>query len=326
MGENTLGICSLYEDSGCGNKCNTDEDSTCWWTTCYDSVKQVMAILDEVEQSLCVDLDQIWAAGCSNGGMFTFELARDSRSASRLKGIVPIVGLPHYGYSEGPLVDRVKMIGMWGRNDGVVPPISNTNDPNKTLDEDGLFYYTSSNKVMSDWTAKKGCTGNGQDPIDPEEDWSISSYKKLSCTQGCSETNDPIVGCVFDGAHECYWNLIWKPVFKYMRHGSLDNDVNCVNKKTFRYDNKEKKTCKWIAKTKTRRQKLCKIKSVVDNCPSVCYVCCANDKTFKFELDSGKEKTCSWLNKKYRIKKYCPKGQIKTQCPENCGICKKSFY
>ena len=50
---------------------------------------------------------------------------------------------------------------MWGRTDDVVPPISNTNAPNKSSDLDGWF-YTVSDKVMSDWTEGKGCIGDGQ--------------------------------------------------------------------------------------------------------------------------------------------------------------------
>lgn len=315
------GSCEVYSNSGCGDKCN-QEDSQCWWTTCYDSVEQVMAILDEVEQSLCIDLDQIWAVGCSNGSMFTFELARDSRSAPRLKGIVPVVGLPHYGYSEGPLFDNIKMMGMWGRDDDVVPPISNTNNPDKTLDEGSGWFYTSSNKVMSDWTVKKGCTGNGQDPIG-QKDWGISNYKnRLSCTQSCAEKNDHIVGCIAEAGHWCFSKFMWEPIFNYMLDdGSQDN---CVNNKNFRYKNKEKKTCKWISKTETRRQNLCQNELVVKNCPGVCGVCCANDAWFQFKLYNGKKKKCEWLNKTNRIEYYCPRGQIETQCPVNCGVCQNS--
>lgn len=211
----TEGFCDYYEDSGCD--CS-DEGSNCGWTTCYDSVDQVLSILDEVQENLCVDLDQVWAMGCSNGAMFTFELARDSRSAPRLKGIVPIVGQPHHGYSEGPLYDHIKLMGMWGRTDDVCPPFSNTDDPGKSADLDGWWYATT-DKVMSDWTTKKGCSGDGQDPIgEGEYDFGISNYPAdLTCTQGCSEREDDrIVGCIFEGGHDCSRDFMWEPIFKYM--------------------------------------------------------------------------------------------------------------
>jgi len=171
---------------------------------------------------LCVDLDQIWAVGCSNGGMFTFELAVDERSASRLAGIIPIVGLPHYGYSRGPAVEGIRMMGMWGETDTIVPPISNTDNPDKTLDTSSPgWFYTSSDKVMSDWTSGNDCSGNGQDPLSSsdEEQWGISSFgDSLTCTQGCREEADStrVVGCVFNDGHVCDKDFIWEPVFNFM--------------------------------------------------------------------------------------------------------------
>lgn len=90
-----------------------------------------------LEKKLCVDLDRIWASGCSNGGMFTHELARDSRTARFLRGIAPIVGLPHWGYSSGPLVEGISYFGMFGVDDGTVPPVTNSDTPNLTVEKKG---------------------------------------------------------------------------------------------------------------------------------------------------------------------------------------------
>jgi len=249
----TQGFCEEYRASGCG--C-AQEDSRCTWTTCYDSVQQVLGVLDEVGESLCVDLDQVWAMGCSNGGMFTFELARDGRSAPRLKGIVPIVGLPHHGYSEGPLLGDTKMIGMWGRYDEVTPPISNTDDPDRTSDPDG-WYYTSSDRVMSDWTRKKGCAGDGRDPMG-QDDFGVSNYgDALSCTQGCGErAGDSIVGCVFEGGHDCFRDFMWEPIFRYMLRGEGgdgDGPDPCTDAGgKFRLPSGKRKSCAWFAKKNPR--------------------------------------------------------------------------
>jgi len=48
---------------------------TCWWTTCEDSVAQVVALLDELGALLCLDTRRIHATGISNGGVFLYELA-----------------------------------------------------------------------------------------------------------------------------------------------------------------------------------------------------------------------------------------------------------
>ena len=44
-------------------------------------------MLEHFISDYCVDLDRIYAAGCSNGGMFVYELANDPRSAVYLAGI-----------------------------------------------------------------------------------------------------------------------------------------------------------------------------------------------------------------------------------------------
>ena len=152
--------------------------------------------------------------------MFTFELASDERSATRLAGIVPIVGLPHNGYSKGPVIS-MPMFGMYGLSDTTVPPISNTDDSYKTLDTyngmyyGGGWYYTSLLKVMMDWTEGNGCDGDGQEPL--SEEYGISEYE-LTCTQGCSEKKDSshVVGCQFDGGHVCDLDEIWGPAFNFM--------------------------------------------------------------------------------------------------------------
>ena len=79
--------CDPYgEEQGCD--CSTE--SKCSWTTCFDSVAQVVEVMDILEENVCIDLDNVWASGCSNGGMFTYELAKDERTAFRLKGIIPV--------------------------------------------------------------------------------------------------------------------------------------------------------------------------------------------------------------------------------------------
>ena len=92
----------------------------CTWTTSWDSVEQVTTLFEELDEHFCFDLDRVWAVGCSNGGMFTYELARDERSAPIFKGIVPIVGLPHYGYSTGPAIPGTSIFAMLGRHDSTV--------------------------------------------------------------------------------------------------------------------------------------------------------------------------------------------------------------
>lgn len=61
-------------------------------------------------------MNMIWATGCSNGGMFLYELAHNSRTSNILAGIAPMVGLPHNGFNFGPS-SPMSFIGMWGLRD-----------------------------------------------------------------------------------------------------------------------------------------------------------------------------------------------------------------
>jgi len=346
----TTNYCNKYSSSGCD--CETADN--CWWTTCFDSVSQTLAILDEVEQNLCVDLDQIWAVGCSNGGMFTFELAADERSAFRLAGIIPIVGLPHYGFSTGPMVEGIRMMGMWGRKDTVVPPISNTDNPDKTLDTDSNgWYYTSSNKVMSDWTSGNSCTGTGQDPLDIN-DWGIGSYSdSLSCTLGCSERDDGVrvVGCIFNGGHICYKDYMWEPIFNFM----LDKPPPppCTENKddTFLLKKTKKgkpsiQNCSWLAsKSKKWKKRICRNRvdhdGVLAPAQEVCQITCdscdichQNGRTkFVRKIRSNGTpilKRCAWLSTRTNSKKneLCETltkshggyGPPRDACPVECKV------
>ena len=62
-----------------------------WWTTCEDSVRQTAELLGELERSLCYDPRRVYAVGCSNGGIFLYELAT-SHLAPAFAAFMPIIG------------------------------------------------------------------------------------------------------------------------------------------------------------------------------------------------------------------------------------------
>jgi len=341
----TPGYCNKYSSSGC----DCSDADNCWWTTCFDSVQQTLAILDEVEQNLCVDLDQIWAVGCSNGGMFTFELAADNRSASRLTGIIPIVGLPHYGFSRGPMVEGIRLMGMWGDADTTVPPISNTDNPDKTLDtDDSGWYYTSANKVMSDWTSGNGCDGIGQDALG-DTNWGIGSNgNSFSCTTGCNDQVNGVrvVGCIFEGGHVCNKDYIWDPILNFMLDTTGDGE--CVENMDdiFLWKNRNgspiTRDCSWL-QSKNNKKSICKnnvkatdkLSPAQDVCKVTCNSCdpCYENKKTKFfkKLRTNNKpllKTCGWLRKRKNRDELCEKltdsfegfGSPQDACAATCSV------
>ena len=145
--------------SSCESDCGSCTDE-CWWTTCNDSVAQTLEVLEYAINNFCVDLESIWGAGCSNGGMFLHELASDSRSASYFAGIAPMVGLPHFGFNDGPTAS-MSYFGIWGVNDDVVPPEESADDSGVTVtdraaESNGWFYQTSAS-VLEKWRSDMNC-------------------------------------------------------------------------------------------------------------------------------------------------------------------------
>jgi poly(3-hydroxybutyrate) depolymerase len=74
---------------GCYKDCNGECADECWWTTCKDSVQQTVEVLEDFINNHCIDMNRIYAVGWSNGGMFTYELANDERTAKYFAAISP---------------------------------------------------------------------------------------------------------------------------------------------------------------------------------------------------------------------------------------------
>ena len=137
--------------------------STCSWTQCQaDDVAFTMALLAEVEGALCVDRARVYATGGSNGGMFTWNLGQDARSAPRLRAIAPIIGLPHRGYVDPPATrGRLPVLVVTGRQDPTVPPGS-WEDAGPTTTRDGdRYYYTGATAMTRRWGDANGCAYQG---------------------------------------------------------------------------------------------------------------------------------------------------------------------
>jgi len=196
--------------------CTCSGATACWWTSCDDSVAKVVAILDELQASLCIDLNNIWAVGYSNGAMFSFELAYDSRTAPRLAGVGILAGLPHYGFNRGPSVN-MSFFGMFGLQDPWFPVTSHgdANHPDRTLDTESGYYYYTPDAVLNQWEASTGCTEKA-----PVTEWGISNYNILSNCNRCAGPGVQIASCNFNAGHEGYQEYEWIPMLNFMRNMS----------------------------------------------------------------------------------------------------------
>lgn len=136
----------------------------CWqWTTCEDSVAQVVALVAELEANLAIDRRRRFASGFSNGAVFLYELAADPRTAHLFAGYISISGSPHKGFNRPPLQTPAPLFGIWGRIDKAVPPFAR---PASDEGGDGVYsldyiwggwYYNTALSVALLWSESNNC-------------------------------------------------------------------------------------------------------------------------------------------------------------------------
>lgn len=197
--------CTSEATDYCYEDCNCEEtgiacSDNCWWTTCKDSVQQVKEMLHWMLASFCIDIGTVFASGCSNGGMFLYELASDSNVSHYFAGMASFAGQPLNGFNHGPL-HPMSFIGMWGVNDKLVPPLSNTEDPTKSFDTASPGWYYSTARNMTD---KWGMDLNCGDRIEVSGRWRTGDFTQLNCTMavGCMDGVN-VVECLHPDGHVC---------------------------------------------------------------------------------------------------------------------------
>jgi poly(3-hydroxybutyrate) depolymerase len=170
-------------------------------------VGQIDALLDEIERDYCVDRSMIWVTGCSNGGMFVYELAKDKRTSGRFAGYLPQVGSPHPGFTQrnslNPNPPKFFM-GFWGADDTTVPGQKYQTDvfgEAVALDTNfnGWLYMTA-RSVTAQWAEMNGLSG------DPAYHDASSYASGLDChawRSGDEGAEAEIVECFFQGGHSC---------------------------------------------------------------------------------------------------------------------------
>lgn len=211
------GVCPEWDGTQVHNTWGTEFNGeyTCYWTTRRDSVGQIVQLLDDIERDYCVDRSMIWVTGCSNGGMFVYELAKDVRTANRFAGYMPQVGAPHPGFTQFSPVSSVPpakfFMGFWGTRDNTVPGRANFLDvfgPDVALDTsfNGWLYMTA-RSITSDWAAANSFTEDDDvTPASPrayDANEYSSSLECVSWHRPDEGSEAEIVECFFDGGHSC---------------------------------------------------------------------------------------------------------------------------
>jgi poly(3-hydroxybutyrate) depolymerase len=193
--------------------------NTCSWTQCQDDdVDFVVTLARHLEAKMCVDATHVFAAGGSTGGMFTWELGQNPRSAPLFKAIAPLIGLPHRGYLDGPgKPGGTPVILITGRNDDTVPPGA-WDDPGYTTtsNDRDRFYYTGATAISKVWAAAAGCDTRGNEAS------FNSGYPQADCRSYCAANASgwpAVLDCRAQMGHEYGLSWSWKLILDFFdRH------------------------------------------------------------------------------------------------------------
>jgi len=102
---------------------------------------------------------------------------------------------------------------------------------------------------------------------------------------------------------------------------SMAPTVTCVNNPAFSWLEADK-TCEWIDKKGSRRIVYCQNKSVWQNCPIVCGVCCEDDPSFRFHINEYTY-SCGWVEQTQTMITYCNNDSgVFEACPKLCNNCR----
>jgi polyhydroxybutyrate depolymerase len=172
----------------------------CDWCSCYDDVGFITALLDELENELCIDRDRVFATGISNGGMFVHRLGCDL--PDRFAAIAPVAGTIAKGFNCAPGAEsKISMMNVYATRDTTVPF-------DGTPASDG-FLYTPSAEVIARWASSDAQRCDQSDSPYPT---SHDGVQDLECRQRANcGSGAEIVECSWDGGHD--WPRTAEDVF-----------------------------------------------------------------------------------------------------------------
>ncbi len=167
------------------------EPKECDWCSCYDDLGFIETLLDELEGTLCVDRDRVFATGMSNGAMMVHRLGCDL--SDRFAAIAPTGGTLAKGFNCAPgSSPKISMMNIYGTRDTTVPfdgkPAS-----------DG-FIYTPTSEVLDVWASSEsqGCSSEDS-PYPTSRDGVVNfeCIQRAECATGAE-----VVDCGWDGGHD----------------------------------------------------------------------------------------------------------------------------
>mmetsp|Transcript_31727 Transcript_31727/g.64559 ORF Transcript_31727/g.64559 Transcript_31727/m.64559 type:complete len:652 (-) Transcript_31727:1893-3848(-) len=167
------------EDQG---KCNT----RCGWTHCLDDdFGFFIDLVNQVaEKYVCVDRSRVYVYGYSMGGMFSWSLGQDPRTAPIIAGMGTVMGLPMHDYLVGKgTASDIPVIGIYGDRDCSVPPGDGSDVYNEVCDDDGYLYVDAFHQHRL-WASDHGCSVGMTHPAQYE--YNIPGRNEIRCASHCN--------------------------------------------------------------------------------------------------------------------------------------------
>ena len=201
------------------DSCDGIAENSCSWTHCQqDDVAFTVALLEHVGNRMCVDEDNVFASGGSNGGMFTWELGQNPLTAPLFRAIAPIIGLPHRGYLNGKGKNEdMPALLITGLNDSTVPP-GDWEDDNFTTTSNGeSFYYTGATGITQSWAESHGCDVTNNAVVFD------TGAGDVDCRTYCSSDSGwpRVLDCRSDMGHTYQFSWTWPLILEFFDAHSL---------------------------------------------------------------------------------------------------------
>jgi len=102
----------------------------------------------------------------SNGAMFNYELGQSSL-IGRFAAMAPVSGSPHWGFNNGLELGEyyLSVMHIHGTNDTTIPANASDDDEIRTIDGQGMWYYTLVDDVLEMYGEENGCVYLLDQPI-----------------------------------------------------------------------------------------------------------------------------------------------------------------
>lgn len=196
--------------------CAQVKSNSCSWTHCQaDDVDFTLQLIGELSAGYCIDLDNIFVVGGSNGGMFAWELAQNPKSAPMFRAIAPIIGLPHRGYLKPPGAARpIPALLITGLLDEAVPPGEWEDSTFTTTSNDNdRYYYTGASAIMRTWSQAHGCSVD--EPAAPLKAANPDADCRTYCPQ---ESSFPaVLDCRAQMGHDYGLSWSWELILDFFQ-------------------------------------------------------------------------------------------------------------